>query len=57
MITSEMIDENVKGYIDKANLKRIRDLLLCFEHDHRNDEDKKGRRLIRKIYTTNRIPL
>ena len=57
LITSEMIDENVKGRLDIDNLKQIRDLLLCFEKEHRDDEDKKGKRLIKREFITTRIPL
>ena len=57
LITSELIDENVKGKIDIDNLKKIRELLLYFEKEHRDDEDKKGKRLIKREFITTRIPL
>ncbi len=33
-ITSEMVDENMKGYLDKENLMMIRDILICFEREY-----------------------
>ena len=49
-ITSEMIDENVKGFIDMANLKRIDDLLSYFENKHGDDTCKRGYYLIKDVY-------
>lgn len=49
-ITSEMIDENIKGKIDIENLKKINDLLLFFEKEHSNARSKKGKLLIKDIY-------
>ena len=49
-ITSEMIDENVKGYLDMENLKRILDILKCFEREHCSDRGKKGNYLIKDEY-------
>ena len=57
LITSEMIDENLKGKIDIENLRKIRDLLLYFENDHTHERSKKGKLLIKKEYLTNRIKL
>lgn len=56
-ITNEMIDENEKGRIDIYNLKRIRELLLYFEHEHERDVNAKGKPLIKYRYTHNRIEL
>lgn len=56
-ITGEMIEENLKGKLDIENLKRIRDLLLYFEKEHRDDTDRKGKILIKERYTSNRIDL
>lgn len=56
-ITSEMIDENIKGKIDIENLKHIRDLLLYFEKEHADDTTKKGKRLIKWEYRNERIDL
>ena len=56
-ITSEMIDENIKGKIDIENLKHIRDLLLYFEKEYKDDTTKKGKRLIKWEYINRRIDL
>lgn len=56
-LTSEMIDENIKGRIDIDNLKRIHDLLLYFEREHDHDTSKKGKLLIKREFVTTRIPL
>ena len=56
-ITSEMIDENIKGKIDIDNLKRIRDLLLYFEREHDHDTSKKGKLLIKREFVTGRVNL
>lgn len=50
LITSEMIDQNIKGYLDVKNLKKIRDLLEYFEREHLNDRGKKGKLLIKQQY-------
>ena len=57
LITSEMIDENIKGHIDMENIKNIRDMLEYFEKEHRYDTTKKGKRLIKREYITARIDL
>lgn len=49
-LTSEMIDMNIKGYIDSDNLRRIDDLLTCFEREHCSDRSKKGKMLIKEEY-------
>ena len=49
-ITSEMIDENIKGYLDMDNLKYILDILHCFEREHCSDRGKKGNYLIKDEY-------
>ena len=49
-ITSEMIDENIKGYLDRENLLRIRDILEQFEKEHCSDRGKKGNLLIKDTY-------
>ena len=53
-ITSEMIDMNVKGYLDLDNLRRIDDVLRYFESRHRHDTTKKGRKLVKDIYISGR---
>ena len=57
LITSELIDENIKRRVDIENLKRIRDLLLYFEREHDRDYTKKGHLLIRREYVKERIKL
>ena len=49
-ITSEMIDQNFKGYLDRENLLRIRDILEQFEREHCSDRGKKGNLLIKDSY-------
>ena len=49
-ITSEMIDENIKGHLDMNNLKRILDILHSFEREHCSDKSKKGNYLIKEEY-------
>ena len=49
-ITSEMIDENLKGYLDMGNLKYILDVLHCFEREHCSDRSKKGYYLIMQLH-------
>lgn len=49
-ITSEMLDQNIKGRLDIENLKRIRDLLQYFEREHINDRGNKGKLLIKPQY-------
>lgn len=56
-LTSEMIDENIKGKLDIDNLKRIHGLLLYFEREHDHDTSKKGKLLIKREFVTGRIPL
>lgn len=49
-ITSEMIDMNIKGYLDIDNLRRIHDALEQFEDEHYVDRSKKGKLLINRSY-------
>lgn len=56
-LTSEMIDENIKGRLDIDNLKRIHDLLLYFEREHDHDTSKKGKLLIKREFVTGRVKL
>ena len=56
-ITSEMIDQNIKGYLDKQNLIYIRDCLLIFEREHCYDRNKKGKLLIKEEFIRGRIKL
>lgn len=50
-ITSEMIDMNIKGYLDPENLRNIDDMLCSFEREHCSDRTKKGKMLIKEEYT------
>lgn len=54
-ITSEMIDENLKGHLDVDNLKRIHNMLVTFEREHRYDRSKKGKILVKEDYLNNRL--
>lgn len=49
-ITSEMVDMNVKGYLDVKNLRYIDDCLTVFEREHSSDRGKKGKLLIKDRY-------
>ena len=42
-LSSEMIDMNIKGYLDKDNLRYIKDILLSLEREHDHDKNKKGK--------------
>ena len=57
LITSEMIDENIKGKLDIDNLRKIRDLLEYFEKEHCGDRTSKGYPLIKEEYIRRRIKL
>lgn len=50
-LTSEMIDMNIKGFLDSSNLRRIDDILTLFEREHSSDRNKKGKVLIKEEYT------
>lgn len=54
-ITNEMIDENIKGYLDIENIRYINDCLSYFERNHCSDRDKKGKLLIKEEYTRRMI--
>lgn len=49
-ITSEMIDMNIKGYLDIVNIRRIHDILKQFENEHLFDMNKKGKILLKEEY-------
>lgn len=49
-ITSEMIDENLKGYLDIENIKAIDDILTQFEREYCNKRNKKGYSIIKNSY-------
>ena len=50
-ITSEMIDENIKGHLDIENLKAIDDILNCFEAEYLHKRNKNGNPIVRPSYT------
>lgn len=50
-LTSEMVDENIKGRIDPVNLENIDDILQGFEREYCGHRTKKGRPLIKEEYT------
>ena len=50
-ISSEMIDENIKGYLDMENIKEIDYILREFEKEYRGITSKKGGKLIKDEYT------
>ena len=50
-ITSEMIDENIKGYLDQENLLAIDDILNGFEKEYCGARTKKGKPLIKEEFT------
>ena len=49
-ITSEIIDETIKGKINIENLKNIRELLIKFEQKHKGEKRNKGKILIKPKY-------
>lgn len=53
-ITSEMIDENVKRYLDPDNIRKIHEVLEQFEREHCADRTKKGKRLIKEEFVRRR---
>ena len=54
LITSEMIDQNLKGRLDKENLLKIKELLEYFEREHSGDITRKGKPLIKPEYIRDR---
>lgn len=53
-ITEEMLKENMLGRLDVSCLRRIDDILSCFEREHSSDRTAKGRCLIREEYIRGR---
>lgn len=49
-ITSEMIDENIKGSLDIENLRYIDDCLTHFEREYCSARTRKGKVLIKESY-------
>lgn len=56
-ITKCMIEENINKKIDIDNLKRIREILLYFEEEYKEERDRNGKLLIKEPYKNNRIDL
>lgn len=54
-ITSEMVDMNVKGYLDNDNILRIDDALCQFEREHSGERTGRGKILIKEEYTKRKI--
>ena len=57
LITSELIDENIKRKLTLDSLRRIRTLLEYFEKEHCSTRTKKGNLLIKESYIRDRIRL
>lgn len=56
-LTSEMIDINIKGFLDPQNLANIQELLEDFERRYDGRTSKKGKILIKEEYKSGRIKL
>lgn len=54
-ITSEMLDMNIKGYLDTKNIRYIDDCLCEFEKEHSGDTTNKGKPLIKDEYLQRNI--
>lgn len=54
-ITSEIIDENIKGYLDIDNLRKIADILRSFEKEYCSARTKKGKMLIKEEFIKGRM--
>lgn len=50
-LTSEMIDMNIKGYLDTKNLREIHSVLEGFEREYSGARTRKGKVLIKEEYT------
>lgn len=49
-ITSELIDMNLKGYLDPENLLQIHKLLTSFEEQNDEARSASGKKIIKKAY-------
>ena len=54
-ITDELIKENIQGYLDADNIKRIHSIMEEFEDKYGEMRGKKGKLLIKREYIKNRI--
>lgn len=50
-ISSEMVDMNIKGYLDMENIEYIDDVLCCFEREYSGKTTRKGHEIIKPEYT------
>lgn len=50
LITSEMVDQNLKRKLDLDNIRRINDILSYFEKEHSGDTNSYGEPLIKEDY-------
>lgn len=57
LITNLMVEENQNMKLDIDILKKIRDLLLYFEKEHKDDRGNKNKVLLQERFITNRIKL
>lgn len=57
LITSELIDENIKRKLTIDSLRRIRTLLEYFEKEHCSTRTKKGNLIIKDSYIKERVRL
>lgn len=55
LISSEMIDENIKGRLDRDNLLRIKALLEYFEREYANKRTNKGNLIVKEEYVLKRV--
>ena len=56
-ITDSLIKQNRLGELSLQELKLIREILLEFENEHKNDVNKQGKKLIKQEYVQKRIIL
>lgn len=54
-ITALMVGENLQGYLDMQSIKRIDDILKCFEREYSGARTKNGKPLIKEQYVRRRI--
>jgi hypothetical protein len=56
-LTSEMIDMNIKGFLDSYNIANIHSILDEFEYQHEGQTTRKGKLLIKREYKQGRAIL
>lgn len=57
LITKYLIEENKLGYLSLDQIKYIRDVLLVFEDQYKNECNKEGKRVLKRKYIIERIDL